>query len=272
MNQESVVQYDYENNVIPFTKNGYVNATEMAKPFKKRTSNFLRLDATKEYIEALKVRYSDPSNGIVTVLQGGNPELQGTWLHPKMALRFAQWLNPHFAVWVDGKIEDLLTKGVAYRVNNDEALILVKAIEIKDRILAEKEQLLIEAKPKIDVYNKFIKSKFAYTSRQVATSLGYGIVTFNRELVKHKMIYKMKEGYYPYNYYLKNGFIGTTQTAYINKYGVPGSASRISFSSKGVVKVSEKLDKPIPYELLSGKIPETYIKSHKKQFTEQGVL
>jgi hypothetical protein len=31
-----------------------------------------------------------------TLANGG-----GTWLHPKLAVRFAQWLDPKFAVWCD---------------------------------------------------------------------------------------------------------------------------------------------------------------------------
>ena len=34
--------------------------------------------------------------------QGG-----GTWLHPKLAVRFAQWLDPKFAVWCDMQINSL---------------------------------------------------------------------------------------------------------------------------------------------------------------------
>lgn len=32
----------------------------------------------------------------------------GTWLHPKLAIRFAQWLDADFAVWCDEQIEHLL--------------------------------------------------------------------------------------------------------------------------------------------------------------------
>jgi len=26
----------------------------------------------------------------------------GTWMHPRLAIDFARWLNPKFAVWMDG--------------------------------------------------------------------------------------------------------------------------------------------------------------------------
>ena len=34
------------------------------------------------------------------VIQGGTPELQGTWVHPQVAVHLAQWLSPAFAVKV----------------------------------------------------------------------------------------------------------------------------------------------------------------------------
>src|SRR5690606_41784448 len=32
----------------------------------------------------------------------------GTWLHPKLAVRFAQWLDIDFALWCDEQIDHLL--------------------------------------------------------------------------------------------------------------------------------------------------------------------
>ena len=71
-----------------------VNATEMAKPFGKRPQNFLQNEQTKEFISVLEKRYCNSSNEIIKVLQGG--QTQGTWMHQKLALKFAGWLNPEF--------------------------------------------------------------------------------------------------------------------------------------------------------------------------------
>lgn len=85
-----------------------VNATEMAKPFGKQPKDFLKNKSTQEYITVLADRRKILSQNIVRVIHGDNG---GTWLHQKLALRFAQWLSPDFAVWVDEKIEELLTAG-----------------------------------------------------------------------------------------------------------------------------------------------------------------
>ena len=46
-------------------------------------------------------------NQIVIVKRGGIE--QGTWLHPKLAVHFARWLDPKFAVWCDEQIEQILS-------------------------------------------------------------------------------------------------------------------------------------------------------------------
>ena len=96
-----------------------VNATEMAKPFKKLVADFLRLKATREYIDILEdeKRYGNPhiaqNAEILRVIKGGDvgEGLQGTWMHEQLALKFASWLSPRFEVWVYQKIRELLTTG-----------------------------------------------------------------------------------------------------------------------------------------------------------------
>ena len=50
-------------------------------------------------------------NQLVIVKHGGNN--RGTWLHPKLAVHFARWLDPKFAVWCDEQIEALLNGKVS---------------------------------------------------------------------------------------------------------------------------------------------------------------
>ena len=46
-------------------------------------------------------------NQLVIVKHGGNN--RGTWLHPKLAIHFARWLDPKFAVWCDEQIEHIIS-------------------------------------------------------------------------------------------------------------------------------------------------------------------
>ena len=115
-----IIKFDYEGQQISFEfsdGNKMINATEMAKPFKgKLAADFLRLKTTKDFILALESRYGNSHNGgnreVLRIIQGGTPELQGTWMDELLALKFASWLSPYFEIWVYDRIQELLTTGV----------------------------------------------------------------------------------------------------------------------------------------------------------------
>lgn len=115
---EKFHNFDYKGSTISFEfadTNKMINATQMAKPFKKMVGHFLALKSTKEYILVLEDRYRNHDNGknreVLRVVQGGIPELQGTWMDEKLALKFAAWLSPKFELWVYDRIYELLTTG-----------------------------------------------------------------------------------------------------------------------------------------------------------------
>lgn len=95
---------------------GFVNATAMCKANGKRWNNYARAERTVEYICALarQIGAETPCaaavarnratgiHGLINVIQGGSPELQGTWIHPRLAVDLARWISPAFAVWMDG--------------------------------------------------------------------------------------------------------------------------------------------------------------------------
>jgi hypothetical protein len=95
---------------------GFVNATAMCKAGGKRWNDYIRVDRTGEYIRALAddlgiqipcaaAVAGFPASGIhglIHVIKGGQPELQGTWIHPRLAVDLARWISPAFAVWMDG--------------------------------------------------------------------------------------------------------------------------------------------------------------------------
>lgn len=104
-----------ENNInidVPFDEDVYINATQIAKGFNKQASKWIENASTIAYIKALAESKKLLSADLVLVRKGGNDkQAQGTWIHPKLAIAFARWLDPKFAVWCDQKIEELLTTG-----------------------------------------------------------------------------------------------------------------------------------------------------------------
>ena len=112
---------------VDFLRSGaYVRLNDIAQPFGKRIQNWMRLESTKELFAEFDrdVAYSGRRSTIA--IQGRNlahsdlsylksmgvtdPQ-QGTWAHPDIAIQFAQWCSPGFALWVSRQIRHLMTYG-----------------------------------------------------------------------------------------------------------------------------------------------------------------
>ena len=118
MNQ--VQSFNFGNVSVSFREDGYLNATQIAAHFGKLPKDYLKTEQTQQYISALAESLSERTkiltdeNQLVIVKKGNSKNFtQGTWLHPKLAIHFARWLNPKFAVWCDEQIEALLNGKVS---------------------------------------------------------------------------------------------------------------------------------------------------------------
>lgn len=105
-----IIPFDYQGKAVQFNAAGWLNATEIAKRFGKRPVKWLELPSTISYMEALSrrlgfdVRKSDNKLVETSRVRGQS----GTWLHPKLAVAFARWLDDDFAVWCDLHIDEVL--------------------------------------------------------------------------------------------------------------------------------------------------------------------
>ena len=103
-----IVRADYRGLEVSFTEEGWFNATEAADRFGKRVADWLENLETKEYISALAECLKVPKErDLVKAKRGRNG---GTWLHPKLGVAFARWLDVKFAVWCDLQIDSLIRK------------------------------------------------------------------------------------------------------------------------------------------------------------------
>ncbi len=93
---------------VHFDFDAYFNATEAAKPFGKVPKDWLRTQAGKEYLEAVSKWANMPISELVITREGSPSSGGGTWMHPKVAIEFARWLNPFFAVQCNEVIEAIL--------------------------------------------------------------------------------------------------------------------------------------------------------------------
>lgn len=109
----AIQSFQFNNIPVSFRQDGYLNATAIAAHFGKRVPDFIKTEQNQEYINALAEHISKTTkivldkNQLVIVKHGGNN--RGTWLHPKLAVHFARWLDAKFAVWCDEQIEQIIS-------------------------------------------------------------------------------------------------------------------------------------------------------------------
>lgn len=137
--QFSVQALSFDGVPVHFNNDDYLNATNIAAHFGKRVGDYLRNVRTQDYIKALGEYLSETrkivseQNQLVIINKGGDVALQGTWIHPKLAVDFARWLSPKFAVWCDVQIEKILGINEKYhgkRTTKDKRTALHEAIAL----------------------------------------------------------------------------------------------------------------------------------------------
>ncbi|HBP1896764.1 TPA: DNA-binding protein [Pseudomonas aeruginosa] len=102
----NVIPFHYQGKPVRFNSDGWINATDIAAAHGMRLDNWLRNKETEAYIEAL-ARHLNTSDSR-DLIRGQRGRGGGTWLHPKLAVAFARWISPDFAVWADLHIDALL--------------------------------------------------------------------------------------------------------------------------------------------------------------------
>jgi len=115
-----------------FQTDGFINATAIAKQFNKVPKDFLRTKTTQEYIKAVGQICLTEQNQLVIIKQGGSQEEQGTWLHPKLAIFFARWLDARFAVWCDLQIEKILHSNTEFDIFAEFIKPITETITLRD--------------------------------------------------------------------------------------------------------------------------------------------
>lgn len=241
----SIINFNYKGSQISFN-NGekvMVNATQMARPFNKEPKFWLMNQSTTDYLTELsKVRNLTLAD-LVQVTKGGNNP--GTWMHEDVALEFARWLSPAFAIWCNDRIKELLKTGVATVSNDDEAIAY--AMQVLNRRLeaakAEKERLeqqnqlqseqLRLSAPKVKCYNDYIASDGTFTATQIAKEYGWGAETLNKKLKEMGIQYKQNGQWLLTAKYDGKGYTKSVPRTYTKLDGTTGTQMQTVWTSKG---------------------------------------
>lgn len=148
-----------------------VNLTDVAKAFpSKNLSQIINSKEIKEYVDRLAAIRNYIASDLLKVENG-----IGTWAHQKIALRVAQKLSPDFAIWVDTRLEELITTGVTTVSNDDE--VIARAMTVLQRRLEANKQQLQMARgltEHVDIYgyadSKGVRYECRYSQLQAPTA------------------------------------------------------------------------------------------------------
>lgn len=139
----AIITRTYQDHAISYDASGWFNATQAAARFDKEPTAWIRQSDTIEYIAALcerngksgfvtefnKIKDLDSKSskarsallrlakdsGLVKTKAGSPENGGGTWLHPKLAILFARWLDVDFAIWCDEQIDSIVRGKYAWR-------------------------------------------------------------------------------------------------------------------------------------------------------------
>lgn len=228
LNENQIFQYN--GSPITFQKGDsvMVNATEMAKPFGKLAKDWLSNKSTKEFLSTLSAVRIIPLTGLVEIKQGGNGE-QGTWMHEDVAMEFARWLSPAFAIWCNDRIKELLQYGMTatqptleQMINNPD-LVISLATQLKSE-REEKQRLALEVQKKEQEKQSIIEeTKPAVVFKECFTSSSTNILIGDLAKLITQNGYKIGE-IRLYEWMVENKFLirrqrySRSKNKYINDY------------------------------------------------------
>lgn len=242
-----------------------VNATQMAKPFGKRPAKWLELTSTKEFLSKLiAIRKSD-TDMVVTESGGANGGKKGgggTWMHEDVALEFARWLSPEFAIWCNDRIKELLRHGMTATPQTIDAIIADPAAGIRllqalqqerderqrlqqenDRQAATLDQRqhtialqtaqLRQSAPKVSYYDQTLLSTSTITMTQVAKSLGLNVDQLTTHLKDAGIIYRQSGQWLLKDPYCQWQLHKTRTANYTRSNGQPATSLYTVWTERG---------------------------------------
>jgi hypothetical protein len=106
----------------------------MCKAAGKDWFDYARLGTTKAFAAELATETGIPGSELIQSVKGGNPALQGTWVHPQVAIHLAQWLSPKFAVrvtqWVYEWMSGLSPAGDAWQMFQERISLVYDSVPV----------------------------------------------------------------------------------------------------------------------------------------------
>lgn len=259
----SFLTYPKDNTIhrIEYKQNGYVNVTEMAKIFGKNPKDFFAYQMAKDYVSALSKATGLSESELKFTVQGGNQRNfdrwenspngefienspnggkveQGTFCHPKLAIRFAQWLNADFAVWVDGKILEILNPPPKEESFEQKTLTVLQGLLAK---VETQKGVIEELTPKAKFADHVAESDTHYDFRKACKVLaleGMGQKRLFEWCRANGILMPSNE---PYQEFVEKGLLKVVPVPYTKANGEKDTGSKCVWTGKGLQWLDKKL-------------------------------
>ena len=164
--------------VVPFRKDGMVNATMLCKAGNKRFNNWFQTNTTKELIQALESVTGIPAAQLIQVKIGNSLSFeQGSWIHRKLAYHLAMWVSPDFGIQVSNILDTLFTTGEVKLQRPIKKIIDLSQIDIEAEIL--------EMKLDLSLYTNVICLYLSYIGNGLV-KIGYSDGRIETRINKHE--------------------------------------------------------------------------------------
>ncbi len=253
MNQMQIFNYNGSEITFEIGNGVMINATEMAKSFGKQPAEWFRLPSTARFMEALEAMGKSHRSELTKTING-----VGTWMHEDVALEFARWLSPAFAIWCNDRIKELLKHGATALNPNDllnPDFIIRLASELKKerqekellRVQSELQQKEIQqSAPKVEYYEDVLQSESLIPTNVIAKELGMSAISLNKILNRNGIIYRSGSTWVLFHKYQNKDYTGTKTVTYQDSQGNKQTAVHTYWTEKGrefihkVVKVVGK--------------------------------
>jgi KilA-N domain. len=157
----SNIEFKVENGVV------YANANKMAEAFEngaKKLENWKASENTKRYIDAL---YNSLKSSEFNLIQSKEGKNGGTWIHEKLVLNFARYLDVNFELWCDEQISTLLREGT----------VSVNKTLSPAQFLLQQAQLMVEMDERVNAVEKSV-AKVEHNIRRTVTSNHLTVIAY----------------------------------------------------------------------------------------------
>jgi KilA-N domain len=92
------------------SSDGFINATEICRPFKTDIGQWKRLKGTSAFLDKLSTSLQTTVKDLI-IYESGSNDQRATWVHMQVALELAHWLIPDFQVKITKRLYELIALG-----------------------------------------------------------------------------------------------------------------------------------------------------------------